>query len=355
MVVGVADEVGSGPMAWTTTDGTVWERQAVFDPATGPGLRSVAQIGDLLVAVGPGDSSTAVWTSTDGRAWTRAYYVSVDNSTVVTKDFEGAMAAVAARPSQFVAVGLTVGGLTSDFGGAAWTSADGHAWSPAPASVSLRRAPLLDVTVGGPGFVAVGGIDGAVAMTSSDGVSWLLHDLVDRLGNLQLRAVAAGSNGRLVTVGSVAGAGAVATSDDGVSWSLVPCQPVLQGASLETVVAIPDGFVAAGSRNLGERSVMSIWTSSDGVTWSIVDIPDPAAGQPLGIGLTPLGLVAAGNGGVWVGPSNGAGSHELRTGGHCSDAPDGTEGGAGEEPVPGDPAEEPGVEPAIPPDEPAEP
>jgi len=353
VVVGQADDIGSGPMAWVSVDGAAWERVAGFDPSTGPSLRGIVRHGDLLVAVGPGDASTAVWTSTDGRTWTRDHYEAVDGSGAVGT-FTGAMGAVAARDARLVAVGLGIGGLTNDFGGAAWISTDGRTWSPVAASVSLLRAPLLAVTAGGPGFVAVGGIDGAVAMTSPDGTTWLLHDLVDRLGNIQLRDVAAGPGGRLVAVGSVTEGAAVAVSDDGVSWSLVPCQPVLEGAALETVVGTPDGFVAAGHRSVGQLAVMSIWVSADGMTWSLVEIPEDVEGQPTGMALTPLGLIAVGYGGIWVGPSNGAGSHELRTGGECSADPAATSG-AGEEPEPGAPAEEPGVEPALPPEEPAEP
>jgi hypothetical protein len=61
---------------WTSPDGVAWTRipddPAVFgEPSnqSGTGMKSVAVVGDDLVAIGAKGGAAAVWTSQDGSTW----------------------------------------------------------------------------------------------------------------------------------------------------------------------------------------------------------------------------------------------------------------------------------------------
>jgi len=163
----------------------------------------------------------------------------------------------------FVAVGWEVANVGSD--AAVWTSVDGATWSRVRQDDVLGgpgNQAIFDVTVGGPGLVAVGRDSGTVGSedygiaavwTSVDGFTWsrVAHDdavfgratgLPDDIFNM--KAVTAGGPG-LVAVGVRGGAsdrvttsgawienlpvGAVWTSVDGVTWSRVPHDPKVFG------------------------------------------------------------------------------------------------------------------------------
>ena len=118
-----------------------------------------------------------------------------------------------------------------------WTSPDGRDWSDADVETATDAAPdnlpeVLDVTAGGPGFVAVG--------------SYL------RQGEA-LTAI-------------------VWTSSDGLSWERVPDAPVFEWSAMDQVVAWRDGLLAYGCEIIPSEPLTCgpdrVWTSDDGVTWT---------------------------------------------------------------------------------------
>ncbi len=116
---------------------------------------------------------------------------------------------------------------------------------------------MLDVTVGGPGLVAVGfngnAPGGAVVWTSIDGISWSLVRPDDTIYGEGMSAVTAGGPG-LVAVGegSYPGTGTggfspVWTSTDGVTWSRVPdVNNIFDFTGMSDVIAGGPGLIAVG-------------------------------------------------------------------------------------------------------------
>jgi hypothetical protein len=152
---------------------------------------------------------------------------------------------------------------------------------------------MLDVTVGGPGLVAVGGDHGigawddgvgdAAVWTSVDGITWsrVPHDeavfgaqaVWPGIGNGAMLGVTAGGPG-VVAVGWAG----VWASVDGIIWSF---QDI--GGHVFDVTAVGPGLVAVGA---------TAWTSVDGLTW----VPNEAiVGDGLeGVTVGGPGLVAVG-------------------------------------------------------------
>ncbi|MEE8375419.1 MAG: hypothetical protein V3S26_03750 [Acidimicrobiia bacterium] len=143
---------------------------------------------------------------------------------------------------------------------------------------------MRDITVGGPGLVAVGeGDDGATVWTSVDGITWsrVPHDEAVFGGGNTMSSVTRGGAG-LVAVGGGAGPeherdsgdAAVWTSVDGITWSRVPHDDSVFGGErqqqMASVVAGGPGLVAVGWDTSGGTPDAAVWTSVDGFTWSRV-------------------------------------------------------------------------------------
>jgi len=190
---------------------------------------------------------------------------------------------------------------------AVWTSVDGFTWSRVPhdeAVFGTGGALMLDVTVGGPGLVAVGSEgrfnreSDAVVWTSVDGLIWsrVPHDEAV-FGGGWINSVTAGGPG-LVAVGSVnsanepdgdaLGDAAVWTSVDGITWSRVPHDEAVFGGAdtqwMDEVIVGGPGLVAVGSDGRGYWDnnaglVAAVWTSVDGITWSRVPHDDAVFGR----------------------------------------------------------------------------
>jgi hypothetical protein len=239
-----------------------------------------------------------------------------------------------------VAVGteLTDGG---EIDGAVWTSADGTTWARVTDEEGVFGGPgiqeIADVTVGGPGLVAVGrgsavvGSDTyatAAVWTSADGFTWsrVPHDDEVFGGTtgqpddiFRMSAVTAGGPG-LVAVGArggesdqveISGAyisdrpvGAVWTSVDGTTWSRVPYDPNVFGewdhhgtelsASMRDVTAGGPGLVAVGDVSPGYGPGRgAVWTSADGSSWTLAEDSIEAMGIA-GVTVGGPGLVAVG-------------------------------------------------------------
>lgn len=136
-----------------------------------------------------------------------------------------------------------------------------------------------------------------VVWSSVDGKTWSLN-AADETFALGMVEAAAASSDRIVVVGlrrlQMAGEpglverhAAVWTSTDGTTWDRRDDVP-----KLETVVAVPDGFVAASS----SRAFPELWWSADGLAWERI-----AGAKELGNGrierlvATPDGFVGVGS------------------------------------------------------------
>ena len=287
--------VAATPPSVSSTSLT-WSRVAYSEEAFGDGfeqsMSSVTVGGPGLVAVGGIDQRAAVWTSPDGIEWSRVPHDNeVFGGEVGPSSGGSFMSDVTAGGPGLVAVGQ------SEPNAAVWTSRDGIAWSRVPhddvvfggeVGPIFGGAQMNSVTVGGPGFVAVGsdgspdGGGDAAVWTSVDGMKWsrVPHDEAifggetDGYYGQSMSAVTAGGPG-LVAVGRDPLGAAVWTSRDGLAWFRVPHSDEVFGGGdhleMRSVTVGGPGLVAVGSE--WERAV--VWTSADGVTWSRVP-PDEA-------------------------------------------------------------------------------
>jgi hypothetical protein len=173
--------------------------------------------------------------------------------------------------------------------------------------VIVLELSMSDVTVGGPGLVAVGmeewpdvGTPSAIApsdvavWTSVDGTTWtrLPHNEAV-FGSAEVGGVIAGGPG-LIAVGSH-----VWTSPDGTTWSRVPHdESVFGDAAMSSVTPFGSGYVAVGGTGTGQiRSGNAVaWTSPDGLTWTRAPhIEKTTAGST---GQEGMSQVAAGSAGL---------------------------------------------------------
>jgi hypothetical protein len=325
VAVGSAEDLDDAAV-WTSVDGICWFQvphdDAVFGGPDDQWMSDVTTGGPGLVAVGfdgchacgeePYDESdAAVWTSGDGLAWSRVPH---DEAL-----FGGAeMTSVMAAGPGLVAVGQAVSG--SDTDAAVWTSVDGIVWSRIPHDEEVFGGPdnqtMNDITVGGPGLVAVGrdgaalweysGDQVAAVWTSVDGITWSRvprdpavfgeRQQTDRvmlgvtIGGPGLVAVGwDASDNKDATVWSPDAA--VWTSVDGITWTRAPHDEDVFGGmtswAMLNVTAGGPGLVAVGE---------TIWTSTDGITWSRAPERDAKLGDQSLSGITVAGpgLVAVG-------------------------------------------------------------
>lgn len=132
-----------------------------------------------------------------------------------------------------------------------------------------------DVIAAGPGLVAVGALEPGslneekVIWTSSDGAATWQRVLEERPGLVggTLYSLAE-HDGRLVAIGTLGECDVVAFwSDDGVEWqagSITP-DPAVCLSYMYDVIAVPTGFLAVGSVF---SKFAGVWTSPDGETWT---------------------------------------------------------------------------------------
>jgi hypothetical protein len=310
-----------------------WSRvpydEAVFGGEGSQTISSVTAGGPGLVAVGSdggeGLGDAAVWVSPDGFTWSR---VAHDEAVFGGEDGQVMSAVIVGGPG-LVAVGWDGQGILADnpnLDAAIWTSVDGYTWSRVPHEDDVFAGAWIDaVTVGGPGLVAVGGTGGynvdsdAAVWTSPDGIIWsrVPHDESVFGGDdgQFISDVTVGGPG-LVAVGSGGGIGpwdhntgthaAVWTSVDGTTWSRVPNDDALLGtgsnpAPMLSVAAGGPGLVAVGSDFWAAgRARTPVWTSPDGIIWTRVPDDETVRGVMLdviggGPGLVAVGCVCGAN------------------------------------------------------------
>jgi hypothetical protein len=294
--------------------------EAVLGGANTQVMWSVTDGGPGLVAVGWDGPDAAVWTSPDGIDWVHAPH---DDAL-----FRGAsMFDVTVGGPGLVAVGIVDPVPVEDhaadgfFGGdaAVWTSVDGITWSQAPhdeaAFGGVDFQSMQSVTAGGPGLVAVGahgvgiGHNYGLVWTSVDGITWsrVPHDPAV-FGASQIEAVTVGGPG-LVAVGTAfpnpatqdVQAAAVWTSVDGITWSRVPHdEAVFGGGAMRDVIVGGPGLVAVGDTGSENGTDAVVWTSVGGITWSRVPHDEAVFGDDR----TMHSVIAGGPGLVAVGETH---------------------------------------------------
>jgi hypothetical protein len=233
-----ADE-GGGPAAPEPT----------FERADGTSLRfeePVATVADLLPPAAEGEAwtiagsvfdpgtSTSVattWSSPDGRAWERADVRPADS------DVSEAFAAMAPAEGGRLAVGWAGDGAASD--AAVWREADGE-WQQ---------------------------VEGAAGVMGGEHEQWAFDVAVSPERGM---VVAGGES----TWGEVRAR--VWFSGDGETWEAVDGGPggvfdATGQESVREVAAVPDGFVAVGSRTDDNDQDAVVWFSEDGRSWEEVE------------------------------------------------------------------------------------
>ena len=254
---------GSLSIAWTK----------VASAAAGPGLRNtdyqsaVATLGDVMVVAQDSQGELpgpAFWYSEDGRTWTEATVSEPLSESIWVADM------TVGGPG-LVAVGGAYVGDPNDptTEVAIWTSSDGRSWTrvkgPALGPGELHK---VGTTVGG--LIAFGGdgTEGAI-WTSPDGTDWSRAAVPS--GFAPWDVTLAESDGALLAfdVRTEADDSPIDEwrADSLTQWTRLGTLPHSAGQRLAQVVHGPTGWVASGGVFLA---------STDGVTWSVVPKPPDA-------------------------------------------------------------------------------
>ncbi len=168
----------------------------------------------------------------------------------------------------------------------AWASEDGIDWTPTDLVVEAAtdEFDLYSITVGGPGYVAIGsdmGGDNDVVWTSEDGFTWTPNELdleYPRLGvfaPIDLMSVVGGPDGLLLIgrmdreTGPDEHRFVVWTSADGSEWNLVE-DPFGAGAYIEDILPFGQGFLIYGYIEGVDDTRDLIWWSREGRSWEEV-------------------------------------------------------------------------------------
>ncbi len=262
------------------------DRGRFASPGGDTQVSGIARWGDLLVAVGEDTTAIraeidkgvatdvrpagAAWTSTDGTTWQR-----VPDQPAFAP---GELLRVTVGPAGIMAVrGLDVGSLVF--------SRDGTTWSEAP--VGTPGAKVTGVTATDEGFVAVGSVEtSAAAWFSPDGQDWQRATFPDG-SDASADLVSVAAQGRhLAALGAVPAPGDEATpgtwtglaawlsADGGATWARtgsasVRTAPDIRGSSIPGLYAMSGGFIVVGDDGQGN---MAVWTSVDGTKWRAATI-----------------------------------------------------------------------------------
>ncbi|HEX5467406.1 MAG TPA: anti-sigma factor [Candidatus Limnocylindrales bacterium] len=235
----VGPDGASEALSWTSSEGSWWTRSQPSPELERAAMADVVADGDGLLAVGLSSQpeEAAVWRSADGLTWTQAPWPS--------GGVGARMNSVARRGHAYVAVGQDAAGA------AIWWSSDGQHFDRLPLA-GADGTRLVDVTAGGPGFVAVGWtVDAsqqqhAAVWTSADGLVWnVVDDAVDDQG-VQLSGITVGM-GRLTAVGRSPSGAVAYVSLDGRSWQALPAGPGFDGAAFQSVLVDKGRLLVAGA------------------------------------------------------------------------------------------------------------
>ncbi|HEY5276570.1 MAG TPA: hypothetical protein VIK38_08565 [Coriobacteriia bacterium] len=298
--VAIASAIDSrkAPVVLHSVDGVTWTAGGSLPASGDTQVSAIARWGDLLVAVGEDTTALwaamakgeatdarpadAAWTSTDGTTWQR-----VPDQPAFAP---GELLRVTAGPAGLMAVrGLGFGSLVF--------SRDGTTWSEAP--VGTPGANVSDVSATDEGFVAVGSVEtSAAAWMSPDGQHWQRATFPDGSdASADLVSVAA-QGCRLVALGAVPAPGDEAipgawtgpaswlSADGGASWTQTGS--ALHGTAPDLYPSIPDlyamsgGFIVVGDNAQGN---LAVWTSVDGTKWqpATIDATSEEFGRSLAV------------------------------------------------------------------------
>ena len=346
-------------VAWTSIDGTTWQRQPHGDLVVPPGSSSTAGVtaSDVagsgpLVAVG-GSSSVQVWNSADGRRWARQdppadarrsaeeARVATDGRAVLVsarglwlRGPAGDWSEVGANPNVFprparsydLSAMTYSGGQLVAFGHAGaelaqWRSSDGLGWERRPdVNGVFASGSVAGLTRSGSLLVAGGtardGSDrnvGAIWTSADGGGTWERAEAGNPAWSVrqttQIFGVGAGGPG-LIAVGlswdGVTIDAHAWSSPDGRAWRRASDPPEWSGPGdqvLAVACGLPGGgVVALGTVTvLGEQDVWA-WVSQDGVTWQRATGPEaavlagPGVQFPRACASTPTGVLVSGQG-----------------------------------------------------------
>jgi len=219
-----------GPFSrlFTSEDGLAWKEQLVRGRGF-RGVHSVIYAGNRFVAVG---TEGTIVTSEDGINWSDPY----DDQLAIT-----------------VGQGMWLVARGKAYYGSFLTSSDGSEWIP---GVLPTKSPLSSLFYRNGEFVAYGM---GTAFTSADGRSWMAHDtgLTDFIS-----AVTYGNN---IYVAAVRYPKSLATSPDGIIWTLQH-DAFIQQYRVPTAVAFNGGvFLGFTSPSDGTNIV---FTSVNGTNWT---------------------------------------------------------------------------------------
>lgn len=246
---------------WSSTDLKSWTKVSL--PAgAGVAFSDIIWDGSRFIAVGSG-----IISSSDGATWS----VSVQAS-----DSEK-WSAITVGGGTYVVVGSDASHVERSTDGVHWTSVSTGLSAPSPYQYSLTG-----VASNGSGFVSLGSENQAgpgytliqkdIVATSPDGVTWTLGTLpptsTGGVYDTLLQDVAWGA-GKYVAGGRD---GVYTSLDDGVTWSAVAMTTTFPTDFAVSLSFLNGNFVAVGVSNTGSGLEAAVFTSPDGATWSTHDI-----------------------------------------------------------------------------------
>ena len=282
-----AGGASEGTTAWTSIDGTDWERHAVPERSFGEigdgqeltaGMGKLLRLGDTVYSFGSMQFMDSVqgagWRWTDGNPW------EVIEST--SEVFGGRITDAAASADALLAAQISFAeGLYGTFATWLWTPA--ASWVRTPLSSSQDEDIGVDAVSWAAGtYVAAGwsalADEGAerwnwprtpALWTSADGMDWTAVPVPDRMS--AVCDIVPGPSGGFVALGTADDRLAAWTSDDGRSWKQgefdLPDTSAygLVSAPQHCSLAVADEMVVAAASDQYETRV---WTSDDGDVWS---------------------------------------------------------------------------------------
>ena len=191
--------------------------------------------------------------------------------------------------SQFVAVGRGPMGIDF-FMGTVLSSRDGITWTTQNIDTIWE---LYSVTYGNSRFVAVG--DGGAIISSSDGMTWTIISRPNYIRGTSLTSVAYGNN-QFIAVGIIFGFGETLVSSNGSTWT--------SGSGgypprLHSVTCGKNQFVAVGEGGMFTTPDCSTWTLRDsGITKGLVSVIY-GGNQYIGVGASGL-ILSSPDGVTWT-------------------------------------------------------
>ena len=231
-VVGLVAACGTGPSPSASPSG-------IASQSANPGP-------SLSPTESPAPTAGPTATPDVGLAWNR-----VDDPDLVSKPRNGQMYGVIAGGPGAIAWGYVFA-----TGPRIWTTTDGTDWNPASVEAASdadldqhNPGEVLDITPGGPGYIAVG---------------------------VYFRA---GGDGNTSIVW---------TSVDGMTWRRVAQDPALERSMMGSIVAWKGQLFAYGCENVSpvDCGPQRVWASSDGLHWEIIK-PSLPEGTNTVSGVTP--------------------------------------------------------------------